>query len=874
LLSVEETAISRGGFDVDQGTVSSGAISVVTREGGPRYDITSKFYTSDFSKLGDNIYRNLDANYGDPYRDFMLGRNLDLSSPENRHHSKYRLTELAIGGPILPFNRKGAKFFFSTKYDNSQGRFPISDDPDYRNWNESYQWKISVPYSSLKFYTSGFYYRQTSKGYSPGWRFALDHLSTFKDNRLQFIVGINHIISPKTYWELRIGSFHREFTNNVFEDVDHDGVDDFDDRDRDGFVEIDLDYFKAFIIDTFRTWGEIDSIKTRWEFVNIDSLFTYVSPAGDTLHPTINEAEGWVEIPYYWWDMLVQSLYPSIGSGPRWWPQNPYYIDPITGDTVAILDPETGDTTLLTTYGWGQRTRVDMKVLEVQTPSGIDTVIEIGTNVYEFPFQWPLVPYGDSIIAVTDTVLKLGNQWLPNEHTWERTPYYYGKSGYVTATWKLTSQVTRNHEILAGVEYKKIDITRYVSDYVSGGNTYFSHLNPPIDRRPGDYYNVIDWFKENPLKPWIIAAYVRDKIEMEGMVAKIGIRFDYYDPGGFTLSDTNDPFITDSVWNNLRTFKNPKKAKKRWYFSPRIGISHPITEWDVLHFTYGHYFQIPAFSQIISSYVFSGAFPVIGNADIEPEKTISYELGIKHAFTPQLILDVTAFYKDIKDWSRLKMFTYGAGGNYSTYVNEDWGSVRGIELEFQKRPGGAFLPYFSWDVTYTYQVATGSFSSPWNAYTWQWRGYPLPPYESPLDWDQRHSLIVTLGFNVPKGKTLFGTKVLSDLGITVQHWYGSGYPFTPPINTLREAIENINSERLPSYQTTDLRIYKGIEVGPARALLYLDITNLFNRKDLSSPNDIQWYYQFGDPEGEVKDPSVWRQRRTTRFGIELTLSGF
>ena len=63
-------------------------------------------------------------------------------------------------------------------------------------------------------------------------------------------------------------------------------------------------------------------------------------------------------------------------------------------------------------------------------------------------------------------------------------------------------------------------------------------------------------------------------------------------------------------------------------------------------------------------------------------------------------------------------------------------------------------------------------------------------------------------------------------------------------------------------------------MGPARALIYLDVTNLFNRKDLSSPNDIQWYYQFGDPEGEVKDPSVWRQRRTTRFGIELTLSGF
>ncbi|RKY34852.1 MAG: hypothetical protein DRP73_05140 [Candidatus Omnitrophota bacterium] len=420
-----------------------------------------------------------------------------------------------------------------------------------------------------------------------------------------------------------------------------------------------------------------------------------------------------------------------------------------------------------------------------------------------------------------------------------------------------------------------MDISRYVSDYVSGGNTYFSVLNPPIQRRPGDYYNFIDWFDENPLKPWMAAAYLRDKIEVEGMVAKVGLRLDYYDPSGFTISDTSDPFITDSVWSNLRTFKNPKKAKRRWYLSPRIGISHPISERDVLHFTYGHYFQVPPFNQIISSYVFSGAFPVIGNADVKPQKTISYEVGVKHAFTNQIVLDVTAFYKDIKDWSRLKQFKYGlGGGNYSTYVNEDWGSVRGLEFSLQKRPGGTFLPYFSGNLTYTFQVASGSFSSPWNAYDWMWRGYPLPPYESPLDWDQRHSVLFTVGFNVPKGQTFLGSRIFSNFGVTLQHYYGSGYPFTPPIHSLRDAIERINSERLPSYQSTNMRAYKKFNVGHLSILSYVDISNLFNRKDLNSPNDIQWYYQFHDPEGEVKDPTVWRQRRTTRFGIELSLSGF
>ena len=220
------------------------------------------------------------------------------------------------------------------------------------------------------------------------------------------------------------------------------------------------------------------------------------------------------------------------------------------------------------------------------------------------------------------------------------------------------------------------------------------------------------------------------------------------------------------------------------------------------------------------------------------------------------------------------MYTTPGGRQFGYYINEDWGSVRGLEFNLQKRPGGTWLPYFSGSITYTFQIATGSFSSPYNAYSWMWRGYPLPPYESPLNWDQRHSVLLTLGFNVPENATFLGTKALSNFGITVQHRYGSGYPYTPPINSLREAIENINSKRLPSYQSTDLRIYKGFAVGPAKVRLFMDVTNLFNRKDLNSPADVQWYEQFGDPEGEVKNPAVWRTRRMTRLGFEVNLSGF
>ena len=878
LLSIEETSISKGGFDVDQGTVSSGTINIVTKEGGPRYGFTLETVTSDFSFLGDRIYGFLDRNWGDEYYDFLTGKNLDFNSPIGRHHSRDYITQFSFGGPINPRNRSGAKFFISGEYQTNKGRFPVSPDPKFWNVRKNFQWKITYPLASWKFFTSGFWAKAHTRGYSPYWRLALDHTSYNDDNQLQFIFGINKIFSSRTYWELRLGYFRRKLESNVMEDVDGDGVDDFADRDKDGFVEIDLDYFKKLVIDTFRTHGRIDSVHTHWEWINIDSLYSYVSPNGDTVHPEINWSAGYVEIPYYWWDTETQALYPSIGSGPKWWPEaeEMFIVDPIFRDTVDTIF------SVLNTEGWGQRSNVDLKVLVVEAmdDSGntyVDTVLQVSNDFYEFPFRWPLKghEFTDSIVTVIDTLLKVGSQYLPGMNTWQRSQWYYGNSSYLTFTTKLTSQVTKHHEILAGMEYKRINITRYGADYASGGNVYLTLLNPHLSSRPGDPYTFINWFNDHPAIPWVFAAYLRDKIEMEGMIAKVGFRIDYYNSGGYAISDSNDPFVSDSLWHTIRMMKNPVKVGSKWYISPRLGVSHPISDRDVLHFTYGHYLQIPPFYQILSNYVFSGAFPIVGNANIEPEKTISYELGLKHAINNQMVVDVTAFYKDILKWSRLKQFSYGiAGANYSTYVNEDWGTVRGIEFSFSKRPGGMVLPFLTLSIDYTLQYAYGSFSSPFNAYDWMWRGYPLPHKESPLDWDQRHSLVANFGVVFPKNKSLANIRYLNNFSLMFQFTYGSGYPYTPPIRTPRDAVEKINSARLPSHMQLNMKFIKNFEIGKAKFRFYVDVLNVTNRKDLNRFENVDWYVQFHMPEGEVRNPAVYYPGRTTRLGLEFKLKGF
>ncbi len=845
LLSLEETEISKGGFDVDQGSAASGAISIVTKEGRDKYAINLALTTHDFSFLGDKGYKFFDRNRGDPYLDFLTGKNLDLSSLENRHRDKMKRLEFSFSGPFIPSNRKGPKFFVSGDITYDKGRFPVSNDPDWYNKSYTYQWKLTFPYKSIKLFYSGFHRtRHDGGGYNAEWRLALDHQTYYDEKLMQHVFGINYLITQRSYLEVRVGLFKDYFLYNDKEDADGDGVDDFADRDKDGFVEIDKSYF-------------------------VDSLGNFRRDILDSLYPGWEDHGSYVEVPFYWWEPQVEKLYPSFGTGPSWWSNDP-----------------TGRYAPYNHYGWGTRVRVDIYVLALDNG---DTVAMINNNYYTFPLDdlpnlTPYVPSdpswtNDSISAhVVDTVLFVGNQYMPFNYVWDRSQWYEGESKSFSVSVRYTNQVTRHHEILAGVEYKRNDIVRVGADYASGGNVYLTLTNPWYtirNRFPQDTaYNFLKWYKDHKIYPWTFAAYLRDKIEIEGMVAKVGFRLDYFNPDGWVIGDTADPFISDPEWGfaGIRMMKDPKKASSKWYISPRIGVSHPISERDLLHFTYGHYFQIPTFRTMIRDFAFSGAFPIIGNSDIDPEKIVSYEFGVKHAFTDNFAVDVTAYYKDIRDWVRLKQFSYGAAGNYSTYVNEDYGSSRGLELQILKRTGGHYLPNIGLNINYTFQVARGSFSSPRNAYDWMWRGYPLPTHESPLDWDERHHVTATIMYIVGNKGILGGR--LKNFGVILHYLYGSGFPYTPPIRTERDAVEKINAERLPSYSRTDLRIYKDFGFKLLRGKIYLDITNLFNKKELRTFNDVNSYYVLHEPEGEVKNPTVWYPRRQATLGIQLSIKGF
>ena len=249
----------------------------------------------------------------------------------------------------------------------------------------------------------------------------------------------------------------------------------------------------------------------------------------------------------------------------------------------------------------------------------------------------------------------------------------------------------------------------------------------------------------NAYHPYEGGVYLQDKIETKGMIINVGLRLDYFNLNKWVSADPYDPLqIDEDTRGNLGqnvisigdVFERRGvsasdnrdgsliKTRTQYTVSPRIGISHPITETTVLHFMYGHFNQRPpwnklgAYPSVLLNRVPYSAFPDLldlppgepfedsngngswdsdeeyedlddngqydpnyfnssdylgmnydqhwsfyaGNPALTFEKTIQYEIGIDQAIGDNLRLNATLYYRDSKNLTAV-------GFTSSTYYN-------------------------------------------------------------------------------------------------------------------------------------------------------------------------------------------------------------
>ena len=349
------------------------------------------------------------------------------------------------------------------------------------------------------------------------------------------------------------------------------------------------------------------------------------------------------------------------------------------------------------------------------------------------------------------------------------------------------------------------------------------------------------------------SAYVQDKLEFERIVVLAGLRFDAFNPNGFSdavyyPADYNFPF-TELDENGMPIITNPKKADVNYQISPRVGISHPITSESILHFNYGHYFQRPDAYYLYRNYSMSSLTKVgnyVGYPNLEPEKTVSYEVGVEQQIGDEYKATITGYYKDVTNLMNWEKYVGRSiqGRELNVYTNADYGNIKGMEFTFSKIVGR----FFGGKINYTYSVAKGRSSAASGGSGL----FTSVKRMNLLSYDQTHTVNANLTFRTPKefGTELGGFYPFAEWTSNIQFDYGSGLPYST------YASNKVNDQRMPWTSRTDLRIMRTLNLFNANFNLFMDVFNIFDKRNVSYLNAR--YYDRDEP-GINGDPSVTRQ---------------
>ena len=439
-------------------------------------------------------------------------------------------------------------------------------------------------------------------------------------------------------------------------------------------------------------------------------------------------------------------------------------------------------------------------------------------------------------------------------------PHYNESSSEVwTVNFKITKQLVREHELKTGFELRFLDLkfAQITDPWIRADETALRDGGPWPTRGA-----VRDFYDHDPTEG---AFFIQDVIEYGSLVARAGLRYDF-----FFQSSTVDTLVEyyEEAGENV--------IDSRGKLSPRVGISYPITEKAKIYFNYGHFYQLPQYTNMYRR--LGQETGTIGNPNLDYQKTVQYEFGVRYNLSGDYVLDISGFYKDIFGIINTQKVRFGF--ELYEFTNNDYGRTRGFEVQLDKKYGD----YISGYVNYTYSFAYGKASSETSNYEALVENREIPIQEFPLDWDVRHMITVNLDLRITKSDhpKLFGYSIPNDWGVNVLWQWNSGYPYTPgsdhPGLTLMPGERVLtNSLRLPSSSNVDIRFDKNFSLFNIDYSFNLWIDNVFDNQNVSTvyantgrwdtSNNVNGIVRGGNEYDSV--PWYVDPGRNIRFGISM-----
>ncbi len=402
-----------------------------------------------------------------------------------------------------------------------------------------------------------------------------------------------------------------------------------------------------------------------------------------------------------------------------------------------------------------------------------------------------------------------------------------------------------------------------------------------------DYYDAIIASAGNTdgyeAFPWQAAYYIQDKMEWEGMIVNAGLRFDFWYLGEKykILKDAGN-----YVWEE---FEDDKKFQEM--ISPRLGVSHPISETAVMHFAYNYQNQLPQMAYVFTTdrpedAITSNTAVVVGTPDLEPQITVTYEVGLQKQLSEDYVMDIQAYYKNIYNYVSTQKVYSETDDNVSwyEYISNDYGSARGIDINLEKKLSNFLMGSTSYSLAW----ANGNNSST------VIQDYSTNLREFPLDWDMRHNYSLNITFRIARGEEFYipftdfalPTFLTNDFSANFFYNIASGTPYTA--TTQDGASFDTNSFQKPYTENANLRFTRKFKLSENMSVkAYLSINNLFDKKnvnwvysitgspyydgaDISEPNsdyvaeEVKYLHDLAN-----RNPSAIAQGRTFTMGVAI-----
>jgi outer membrane receptor protein involved in Fe transport len=308
-------------------------------------------------------------------------------------------------------------------------------------------------------------------------------------------------------------------------------------------------------------------------------------------------------------------------------------------------------------------------------------------------------------------------------------------------------------------------------------------------------------------------------MEYDALVINYGLRYDYFDAQSVYPSNRQNPA-------NQGEYEDPSfqstyiEAEPQVQISPRLGLSYTLGRSAVLHFSYGHFFQMPPFFALYTNNRFmvpnNNFGTEHGNAGLKAQKTVKYEMGIWQELTPGLGLELSVYYSDIYDLLTAVVWTTYNQIQYAVYDNKDYANTKGLEVKLDYTNGPIVA-----NLNYTLQYTRGNADNPRSTYNRLAQNQDPIPKLIPLSWDQRHTVNLNVGYTTDR------------YALSATGFYNSGFPYNiEPILESRLARQNLtpNTGKKPSNYRVDLQGHYDLPINSRlKFRFYVYIKNLLDQ---------------------------------------------